>query len=275
MTSRGRLGAMPWSETAVLLGVWLAVAAFIGPRLLIGPTAESLGGGREFTDIGNAFEEAAAVAEYADVRLARAALAEALPNPPRIMGDVIAARVAWGYAIATTLVFGAIAVGASGRSFASFARHTGLGKLDIDGLWIPGLAVAAVYLAVGGYVRVVNELGIDVLQTEPGGLEVTLRDGWALALYAVTTVVAAPFGEELFYRGLVFGGLSHWGFFPAALVSSALFALSHVDAATLVPFVAVGMTMSWLYWRSGSLWDAIAFHVLFNLLTFILLIARA
>ena len=32
--------------------------------------------------------------------------------------------------------------------------------------------------------------------------------------------------------------------------------------------------MSWLYWRSGSLWDSIAFHALFNLLTFILLIAR-
>jgi membrane protease YdiL (CAAX protease family) len=265
---------MPWSETAVLVGVWLAVMAFVGPRLLIGPTAEAFGAEPEFTDIGNAFDELAAVAEYADLRLVRAVAGNALPEPPRITGDVVAARVAWSYAIGTTLVFGAIAVAASGRGPRSFARHTGLGRPDFDRLWIPGLAVAAVYLAVGGYVRLVDVLDLKLLQTEAGGLEVTLRDGWALGLYAVTTVIAAPVGEELFYRGLVFGGLSHWGFLPAALVSSALFALSHVDAATIVPFMGVGMAMSWLYWRSGSLWDAIAFHVLFNLLSFILLIAR-
>jgi membrane protease YdiL (CAAX protease family) len=265
---------MPWSETAVLLGVWLAVAAFIGPRLLIGPAAEALGGEPEFTDIGNAFEELGEVAAYADVALSHAASGNAIPAPPRIEGNAVAARVAWSFAIGTTVLFAGIAVASSGRGFASFRRHTGLGRLDFDRLWIPGLAVAMVYLAVGGYVRLVDALELEALQTEPGGLEVTLRDGWALGLYAITTIVAAPVGEELFYRGLVFGGLGHWGFFPAALVSSALFALSHVDAATVVPFLAVGMTLSWLYWRSGSLWDAIAFHVIFNLLSFILLLAR-
>jgi membrane protease YdiL (CAAX protease family) len=149
-----------------------------------------------------------------------------------------------------------------------------LDRLDVDRLWIPGLAVAIVYLGVGLYGRVVDGLGIDLLQTEPGGLEVTVRDGWALALYGVTTVLAAPFGEELFYRGLIFGGLSQWGFLPAAVISSVLFALSHVDAATLIPFTVVGLTMCWLYWRSGTIWDAIVFHVLFNSLSFILLLAR-
>lgn len=271
---RGQLGPMPWGETAVLIGLWLAIAAFVGPRLLIGPTAEAIGGERAFTDIGNAFDKAAKVAAYADLRLVRAAAGNATPEPPRITGDATAARVAWGFAIGTTLLFGAIAVAASGRGPASFIRHVGLDKFDIDQLWKPGLAVAIVYLAIGLYASLVDQLGIEFLQTEPGGLEVTLRDSWALALYGVTTVVAAPLGEELFYRGLVFGGLSHWGFLPAALVSSVLFALSHVDAATIVPFIAVGLTMSWLYWRSGSLWDAITFHVLFNLLTFILLLAR-
>jgi membrane protease YdiL (CAAX protease family) len=86
--------------------------------------------------------------------------------------------------------------------------------------------------------------------------------------------LAFAFVVMLFYRGFVFPGLSHWGFLPAALVSSTLFALSHVDAATLIPFTVAGMAMCWLFWRSGSIWDAIAFHVLFNLLSFILLLAR-
>ncbi|MBK9343207.1 MAG: CPBP family intramembrane metalloprotease [Dehalococcoidia bacterium] len=269
-----KLGEMPWGETAVLLGIWLGLAAFIVPRLLIGPTAGAVGAERAFTDIGNSFEKAAAVAEYADLRLVRAAAGNAVPDPPRIHGDVVAARVAWGYAILATLLFGGIALVAGRQGPGRFASLTGLRRFDFDRLWIPGLAVMAVYLASGLYTRAIDAFGIDALQGEPGGLEVTARDSWALALYGVTTLVAAPFGEELFYRGLVFGGLSQWGFLPASAVSSVLFALSHLDAATVIPFACAGLVMCWLYWRSGSLWDAIAFHVLFNLLSFILLLAR-
>jgi membrane protease YdiL (CAAX protease family) len=194
--------------------------------------------------------------------------------PPRITGDVVAARVAWTSAIVTTLVFGLAGVFATRAGPRGFVRAVGLGKPSFDRLWLPALAVAVLYLGTGVYIRIVDALGIEVLQAEPGGLEVTVRDTWALVLYGTTTVVAAPIGEELFYRGLVFPGLSHWGFLPAALVSSMLFALSHLDPATLLPFTAAGLAMCWLFWRSGSLWDAIAFHVLFNLLSFILLLAR-
>lgn len=274
MIGERKLQAMPWGEMAVLIGLWLGLAVFVGGRLLISPTSEALGYGGSFTDIGNAFEKAARVGQYADLRLVRAVAGHELPAPPRITGDIVTARFAWGFAIVATLLFGAVGVVASGRSPRQFARLTGLGSFDIDRLWVPGLAVAIVYLAVGLYTRSVDALGIEVLQNQPGGLEVTVRDGWALGLYGMTTVVVAPLGEELFYRGLVFGGLSQWGFFPAALVSSVLFALSHVDAATVIPFAFVGLAMCWLYWRSGTLWDAIVFHVLFNSLTFILLLAR-
>lgn len=74
-----KLGEMPWGETAVLLGIWLGLAAFIVPRVLIGPTAGAVGAERAFTDIGNSFEKAAAVAEYADLRLVRAAAGNAVP----------------------------------------------------------------------------------------------------------------------------------------------------------------------------------------------------
>ena len=270
----GRLGVVPWGEVSVLAGLWLGLAAFLGPRLAIGPTAEAFGAEPEFTDIGNVFEKAGRIAEYADTALARVVAGNPLPDVPRISGDVVAARVAWGWAITSAALFVAVSFIASRQRPAGFTRRVGLGKPNVDDLWLPALAVAAVYLASGLYIRVVEALDIEVLLTEPGGLEVTVRDTWALALYGVTTVIAAPVGEEFFYRGLVFSGLTRWGFIPAALVSSILFALSHVDAATLIPFTVAGLTMCWLYWRSGSLWDAIAFHVLFNLLSYILLLAR-
>ncbi|MGE3077305.1 MAG: lysostaphin resistance A-like protein [Dehalococcoidia bacterium] len=274
MIGERRLAAIPWGETAVLIGLWLALVVFVGARLLIAPTAEALDHGRAFTDIGNAFEKAAAVGKYADLRLVRAAAGNELPAPPRIVGDIVTARIAWAYAVVATFLFAGVAAVATGKRPRQFAESIGLDRFDIDHLWVPGLAVAIVYLGVGGYARAVDALGIDWLREEPGGLEVTLRDGWALGLYGATTMIAAPFGEELFYRGLVFTGLSHWGFLPAALVSSLLFALSHVDAATVIPFTVVGLTMCWLFWRSGSIWDAITFHVLFNSLSFILLLAR-
>jgi membrane protease YdiL (CAAX protease family) len=273
MFERG-LRPTPWSEAAVVLGIWLAIFAYLVPRILIGPTAALLGAGTHYTDVGDVFEKAGKVAGFADLALARASAGNPIPDPPRILGDVTAARVAWVYAIGSLALFGAVAVGVTRRGTREFVRATGLDRFDFDRLWEPGLAVAIVYLLAGFYSRVVDHFGIGILQTDPGGLEVTLRDSWALALYGVTTVLAAPLGEELFYRGLVFGGLTPWGFLPAALVSSVLFAVSHLDPGTLVPFTLVGLTVSWLYWRSGSLWDAIAFHFLFNLLTFILLLAR-
>ena len=274
MIGRRALGEMPWGELAVLAGIWLAIAAFVFPRLLIGPTAEAFGGRSDYTDFGDSLEKAGEVTQYADLALARSAAGNAIPPPPELLGDVTAARVAWAYAVGATMLFVAIAHVASRREPGQFARDTGLDRFDFDRLWLPGLAVAITYLAVGAYGRLVDELGIDLLQSEVGGLETTLRDPIALSLYGIATVVAAPFGEEFLYRGLIFGGLASWGFLPAAAVSSALFAFSHLDPGTLIPFIAVGMVLSWLYWRSGSLWDAIAFHVLFNFLSFILLLAR-
>lgn len=265
----------PWGELHVVAGIWLGIVAYAGPLLLIGVTATALGAASgKFTDVGDAFEKAGVVAHYADERLARAAAGNALPEPPRVLGDVVAARVAWAYAIASAGLFAGVAVVASRQRPRAFARATGLGRFDFDRLWVAGAAVAVMYLAVGLYARGVEAASIDALI--PGGarLDVTLRDTPALVLYGLTTVVAAPIGEELFYRGLLFSGLAAWGFVPAAVVSSALFGLSHLDSGSIIPFTALGMTMAWLYWRSGSLWDAIAFHVLFNLLSFVLLIAR-
>ncbi|HNO65242.1 MAG TPA: type II CAAX endopeptidase family protein [Tepidiformaceae bacterium] len=274
MIGQRRFAMAPWGELSVLAGLWLAILAYVVPRLLISPVSKLLGGGPEYADIGTAFAKAAAVAEYADLRLAQAIPGAPFSDPPEMLGSVVAARVAWVLAIVSAGLFITAALVASRQRVGAFARFTGLNQFDIDRLWVPGLAVAVVYLLIGAYLRLIDASGIDALKGEPLVVTATSRDGVALALYGVTTVLAAPFGEEVFYRGFVFGGFANWGFWPAAATSSAIFALSHLDASTLVPFTLVGITLCWLYWRSGSLWDAIAFHSMFNLLSFILLLAR-
>ncbi len=264
----------PWNELNVVAGIWLGALAYIVPLLLIGPTARALGAEPHFTDIGDIFEKAGALARYGDELLAAAAANTSLPEPPRLLGDPSAARVAWVYGIISASLFAVVAVVATRQRLRVFIQRTGLDRFDFDRLWLPAAAVAVMYLLVGLYARAVEAAGWGALVPAGSSLDTTLRDPAALALYGITTVLFAPIGEELFYRGLAFSGLAAWGFLPAAVISSALFAISHFDSGSLIPFTALGMVMAWLYWRSGSLWDAIAFHCLFNSLTFILLLAR-
>jgi membrane protease YdiL (CAAX protease family) len=52
-----------------------------------------------------------------------------------------------------------------------------------------------------------------------------------------------------------------------------MFSLVHFDPGSVLPFFGIGVLMAWLFWRRGSLWDAIMFHFLFNLLSFSILVA--
>jgi len=78
----------------------------------------------------------------------------------------------------------------------------------------------------------------------------------------------------LLFRGLVFGGLVRWGFWPAALLSGVGFSMAHIDPGTFIPFTLIGMALAWVYWSTGSLWDAIIAHSLFNTTSFLLLLSR-
>jgi membrane protease YdiL (CAAX protease family) len=264
----------PWGELSALAGIWLGILVYAATFALIAAIATLLGHSSQFNDSGDAFHKAADIARYADQRLAAAAAGNPLPAPPQILGDPVTARIAWAGAILAGALFALVAFVASGQERHTFIRALRLHTYNFDDVWLPGLCAAAAYLGVGLYALAVRATGIDALAPPDTGFAATLRDPVALALYGLVTVIAAPFGEEMLFRGLIFTGLSSWGFWPAALVSSALFAVSHLDPGTFIPFVGVGIGLAAvLRWR-GSLWDAILFHSIFNCTSFILLVAR-
>jgi membrane protease YdiL (CAAX protease family) len=273
--SSSRLRPAPWHELHVLVGLWAAVAAFVVPFLLIQPIADLLGAQGGFRDVGDTFEKAARIAAHADEALARAIAGNPLPPPPQLLGDPVAARVAWILALVSSALFVVVAFLATRRAPREVARSLGLDRFDAGRLWLPMLAVAVAYPLTGLYAVAVEALGLDPLVPAPGGLEPVLRDPVVFTLYAVAVVIAAPISEEAIFRGLAFTGTLTWGFLPAAVFTAALFALSHRDLASVIPFFATGLIIAWLYWHSGCLWDAIAFHVLFNGLSLMLLVARS
>lgn len=95
--------------------------------------------------------------------------------------------------------------------------------------------------------------------------------------HALLRMAVLPgFGEELLYRGFLFGLLfrfAGWGFLPAALGAALLFGGAHlyqggeaVEAAGIFALTAFGsLWFAWLYveW-DYDLWIPVAFHVLMN-----------
>lgn len=94
-----------------------------------------------------------------------------------------------------------------------------------------------------------------------------------LLVFALLAVTVAPVLEELLFRGLVLRGLMlRFGFWPAALVSSAVFGLLHataVDASGLLVVVSItglGLVLCLLARRTGRLGPGIGVHALHNAL---------
>lgn len=182
-------------------------------------------------------------------------------------------RVAFAYTVVFQLVTIAAVVVIARRSPRELAALLRLGDYRWGRLWRPGVATVVAYVGVVAYSIAVEVFGIDFLRPESTVPSSVARDPAALLLAGLAAVVMAPFAEELMYRGLIMGGLLKWGFLPAAVISSLLFSAVHMDPGSLIPFFGVGMLLAWLFWTGGYLWDAIIFHLFFNLLSYLILVA--
>jgi len=123
-------------------------------------------------------------------------------------------------------------------------------------------------LLIGGYIivfihnSILIALGIDT----QGDMIMTLFDslempGW----FMFVGIILAPFVEEVFFRGFLFQGFREkMGWLKAALLSSAIFAVSHLDPASLIPTFILGFTFSYIFHRSNSLWPGMFLHFTVN-----------
>ena len=109
----------------------------------------------------------------------------------------------------------------------------------------------------------------------PGGEQDTLdaiganRATGLLVLATVLIVLVAPFAEEIFFRGLCYRALrnrfSRWS--AAAIVGGVFGAIHYTGPDTLpllVPLAVLGALFCLLYERTGSLYPAIALHIVNN-----------
>lgn len=98
-----------------------------------------------------------------------------------------------------------------------------------------------------------------VLEALPGGLSTA----WFLILLAVIV----PVGEEVFFRGFIYGGLrDRWGAIPATLASAVFFSIAHLQLVHGLPILVLGVLLAFLYERTRSLVPVIVTHALNNVI---------
>ena len=83
--------------------------------------------------------------------------------------------------------------------------------------------------------------------------------------FIIAAVIAAPLVEEMFFRGFLFQGFrQRYGWVTASIISSAIFAVAHLDLVSLIPTFILGFVFSYVYHRSNSIWPGIILHFSVN-----------
>src|SRR5260370_14829441 len=198
-----------------------------------------------------------AVAAYVALRIGMLVIGAPAQQP----GIVAGLWVTEALAISLPAVFALAAAGVKLSPYFGFHRIT----------WKQALVAVAVAAANQPVVSFLTWIEHELL---PAGIVADFDDKQRMldAVFRVhavpmviTVTLAAPLGEELFFRGFVFPALSRsWGVVAGLLISGALFSLLHMDPVGFVGLMEIGIMLAALRYWSGSLWAAILGHALNN-----------
>lgn len=156
-----------------------------------------------------------------------------------------------------------------GISWLRVIRHSGhLFLRFLPTIWLVGLFW-------GGLLLAIKHLGFEITP-EPQIAAQWIAESNSMAFLLVMgfmVVIAAPFSEELLFRGFLYRFLNER--FPAkfALIfSSLLFALLHASLHSFLPLLFIGLLLVKIYEDTNDIRIPMLFHLYFNLFSFLNLI---
>lgn len=119
-----------------------------------------------------------------------------------------------------------------------------------------------------------TEIGTDDLEQPARGLTDRATDPLGVVLLVLIVGIGAPIIEEIFYRGLLQRSLiRRFGTRPGVIVTAVLFGAAHLQLLQLPALTAFGLVAGILTLRTGRLGPAIVAHIVFNMITVVLLVA--
>lgn len=178
-----------------------------------------------------------------------------------------AATVLASYLMASVVALAWFAIAVTPRG--SGLRTVGWRSAGVDTAIINGIgAYAAALPVVVGTALVLARL-VPAPPVNPVMAELIRAQEWAgRAVFLVLLCVVAPVVEETVFRGGLYGGMrKRWSVPAAAIASAAIFAAVHLNWASFVPVMALGVALCVVYERTGSLLPSMVAHGLFNLVT--------
>lgn len=152
-------------------------------------------------------------------------------------------------------------------------------KSDIKQLFsikIPSLkwTVKGVFLYVGIYsfILIISLILTNIFPESAQNIEMSyeILMKQSFAFIVLSMAVMPGIGEELFFRGFLFGSLKHR--FPigiAIIISSLIFGAFHISLVKLIPTAMLGACFAYITWRSGSIFIGMGLHFLNNLVSVI------
>jgi len=149
--------------------------------------------------------------------------------------------------------------------FRKFSIKKAIWLIVVAGLAVLGAAIA-VFVVVSIFFPAVN---LDQAQELVFTQATTPLE---LILSFIALIIIAPVVEESVFRGLLLPGFArNFGLAAAVVISAVLFGAIHWQLNVGIITAIMGVLLGWIYLKSQSLWPAIMFHSLKNLVAFILI----
>ena len=144
-------------------------------------------------------------------------------------------------------------------------------KRGSEKIKIKDTGVAVLVCAAAGAVITSVAIGLAIKLAAINGafpvfdnVEIILKDG-SLLLSVLSIVICAPLMEELVFRGLVFKSFRQIsGFWLSALLSSAVWAVIHLNLVQGIRAMGVGLFLAFVYEAYDKLWVPVAAHMSIN-----------
>lgn len=143
-----------------------------------------------------------------------------------------------------------------------------------------------IYYGLLGYISVIpvlvatliiTVLFLDLIKYRPTPqpiLEIFLEEEkeGVLTYLSLFVAVAGPVMEEIFFRGFLYNAIKkETGIKSAIFISAILFSFLHAHVIGFLPILILGVSLAYLYERTGSLIPSITVHVIHNLIMIFLI----
>jgi membrane protease YdiL (CAAX protease family) len=113
--------------------------------------------------------------------------------------------------------------------------------------------------------------GFDANQTQDVGFN-NLTNLNEMVLAFIALIILAPLAEELLFRGYLFGKLREMGgFWPSAILTSAVFGAAHLQWNVGIDVFVLSLFLCVLRERSGSIWAGVLLHGFKNSIAYFIL----